>query len=218
MPPTNSPKKRKPRTNYKPYVRGLKPGPKRKDLPKTSATQLPKHARSNLTLNDWLTVVAYHDSHPNVSQQEVVEHFAQLREGSLKFNQSNLSRHLSKKGCEHDLARLQANPTALSAKRVQVVTRPDVEKALFLWVKHMEEKGEHVTGPMLVAKHTRFEELMNVPEDERLKSNGWVQKFCSAYGLQEFRRHGEAGSVDLEAVEKECIRLAVLLAGFLKKD
>jgi hypothetical protein len=36
------------------------------------------------------------------------------------------------------------------------MTWPDVEKALVLWVKHMEEKGETVTGPMLVAKHEKY--------------------------------------------------------------
>jgi len=35
-----------------------------------------------------------------------------------------------------------------------------VEKALYLWFKHMEEKGETVSGPMLVAKHTRFEDAL----------------------------------------------------------
>jgi len=37
---------------------------------------------------------------------------------------------LSQKGHEEDQAKLTANPTALSAKRVWVVTWPDVEKAL----------------------------------------------------------------------------------------
>ncbi|KAH9015793.1 hypothetical protein EDB85DRAFT_2076297 [Lactarius pseudohatsudake] len=65
-------------------------------------------------------------------------------------------------------------------KKARVVTRPDVEKALFLWVKHMEEKLEHVTSAMLVAKRGKFEDLLEVPEEERLHSDGWVQKFCRA--------------------------------------
>lgn len=57
------------------------------------------------------------------------------------------------------------------------MTRPDVEKALVLWVAHMEQKHETVTGSMLVAKRVKFEDALNVPEDERLQSGGWVQKF-----------------------------------------
>jgi len=63
------------------------------------------------------------------------------------------------------------------------VTRPDVEEALVLWVKHMEGKDEHVTGPMLVAKRKKFEEALDVPLDERLESDGWVACFCKTYVL-----------------------------------
>ena len=59
--------------------------------------------------------------------------------------------------------RINDNPNSLSSKRPRIVTRPDVEKALFLWVKHMEEKRE------TVAQRADFEKAFNVPEDERLK-------------------------------------------------
>lgn len=130
--------RRKPRQIVKPYERSKPSGPQGKDKPKTSAITRPKHACNNLTLHDWLTVVAYHDAHKPISQIEVVKHFCYRKEGALLFNQSLLSRHLSKKGREEDQARLYANPTALNSKRARIVTRPDVEKALFLWVKHMD--------------------------------------------------------------------------------
>jgi len=43
---------------------------------------------------------------------------------------------------------------------------PDVKRALVLWVKHMEEKLEHVTGVMLVAKQAKFEDQLGVPDAE----------------------------------------------------
>ena len=61
------------------------------------------------------------------------------------------------------------------------MTRPDVKEALVLWVKHMEGKDEHVTGPMLVAKRKKFEEALDVPLNERLESDGWVACFCKVY-------------------------------------
>lgn len=70
-----------------------------------------------------------------------------------------------------------ATPTVLSSKRACIVTRPDVEKALQLWVQHMEQKCETVTGSMLVEKRAQFEDLFKVPEYQRLRSDGWVQKF-----------------------------------------
>lgn len=200
---------RKPRASGKPYARNpeAKAHRKTKNTPKTSAVVKPKHDRSNLTTNDWLIVRDYVDSHPEKSQAEIVKHFSQLPTGAFIFTQSSLSRNMSDKGRAALDAKVASNPNALSMKRVRVVTRPDVEKALFLWVKHMEEKGEHVTGPMLAVKRAKFEDRMDVPEAERLKS-GWIANFSKAYGLKQHTRHGEAGSVDLEAVIKERERLS----------
>ncbi|KAA1480006.1 hypothetical protein DENSPDRAFT_741482, partial [Dentipellis sp. KUC8613] len=161
----------KPRDKPKPYIRKEQSGPKPKDAPQTSAQSV-KRAKENLTLHDWLTVIAYHDQHQPISQAEVVQYFATRAEGILVFNQSSLSRHLSNAGRKADQAKLASTPTALSAKRAHIVTRPDVEHALVQWIKHMEEKGEQVMGPMLKAKRERFEQQLEVLESERMKSTG----------------------------------------------
>jgi hypothetical protein len=86
----------------------------------------------------------------------------------------------------------KSTPTAISSKRAWIVTCLDVECTLILWVRHMEEKKETVSGPMLREKWKRFEEMLPVPEKERLFGEGWVAQFCKAYKIKEFRRHGEA--------------------------
>ena len=73
----------------------------------------------------------------------------------------------------------------------------------------MENKGEIVTGPMLQEKCSRFE-----AEKERLTGEGWLHSFCKTYNVWEHRRHGEAGSVDLEAVEIEHQRCQRILSKF----
>ncbi|RDX44937.1 hypothetical protein OH76DRAFT_1358716 [Lentinus brumalis] len=171
---------RKPRESVKPYVRTKPTRVPAQHAPKTSAVAAESQTRSNLTLHDWMTVVAYCDNNPSIKQHDVVAHFRARPEGALIFNQSSLSRHLSKKGRAEDQARLQATPAALDGKRVRAVTRPDVERALFLWTKHMEVRKEHYTGAMLAAKRTEFEKAMDVPENERMKSDGWISKFCKA--------------------------------------
>ena len=115
-------------------------------------------------------------------------------------------------------ARIHDNPSALSSKRPRIVTRPDVERALVLWVQHMEHKNEMVTSYMLCEKRGRFEDEFNVPEKERLLGGHWVQSFCKTYKLREHRRHGEAASVDTEAVEMEKARCRRILAKFAPKD
>ena len=67
-------------------------------------------------------------------------------------------------------------------------------------------------------KHAIFEEHFGVLETERLKGEGWIASFCKAYNLQEHRRHGEAGSVDITAVKAERERVRELLSRFALKD
>ena len=82
-------------------------------------------SRQNLKLSDWLTVFAYIDTHPTLSQTEVVKHFTTLKSGALVFTQPTLSRKLQERS---DLEqRAHDNPSALDSKRnPRVVTRRTV--------------------------------------------------------------------------------------------
>ncbi|KAG2120118.1 hypothetical protein BD769DRAFT_1481302, partial [Suillus cothurnatus] len=88
---------RKPREKPAPYKQRSETVTKNKDAPATSAKPHKVTTRKNLTLNDWLVVFAYIDTHPHQSQAEIPE---------LE-------------------ARINSNPNALSSKRPRVVTRPD---------------------------------------------------------------------------------------------
>ena len=168
---------RKPRDKPAPYAR--KPGPKGKhtnNRPETSAKSTVTKRRDNLTLQDWLIVFAFVDAHPTLSQERVVDHFSSLEKGALKFTQSTLSRKIKQR---QDLEeRVNSNPSALLSKRPRIVTRPDVERALVIWLRSMEEKQETVNGKMLVEKRKHFEKKFNVLENERLEGESWVQSFC----------------------------------------
>ncbi|KIK93146.1 hypothetical protein PAXRUDRAFT_145702, partial [Paxillus rubicundulus Ve08.2h10] len=156
---------------HKPYNQQLKPPKKGQTQPKTSAINAENHFHHNLTLSKWLQVVAYHDQHQPISQEEVVKLFTNEKAGALIFMQSTLSHHLSKEGHAADKWWLKSHPTALSSKQIRV-------EALSKWVKHMEEKGEHVAGPMLVAKCEKFKKALDVPKNGRLKSGGWATNLC----------------------------------------
>jgi hypothetical protein len=100
----------------------------------------------------------------------VVDHFQTKKEGALIFTQSALSWKLRNHAelDEHS----QSNPSALSAKRPCVVTQPNVEHALVLWINYMMEKGETINGPILHEKHMWFKELFKVPDGQRLRGDG----------------------------------------------
>jgi hypothetical protein len=157
---------RKCRDKLKPYV--SKPGPKTsRKVPASSAISAKSRQHKNLTINDWLTVFAFIDSHPGISQTGVCNHFHSLIDGALEFNQATLSRKLKKReGLE---AYATSFPNAASTKRERIVTCPDVDRALYLWVKSMEAKGEIVTGSMLCTKQQFFEQELGVPEEAQLK-------------------------------------------------
>ncbi|KIJ52173.1 hypothetical protein M422DRAFT_243772 [Sphaerobolus stellatus SS14] len=186
--------KRKPHVVKAPYKCHALLKPQVKDAPKMTAKPIKQRSRENLTLHDWLTVFAFVDNHPGMSQDEILKNREELE------------------------ARADETPNALSSKRRCIVTRPDVKKALYLWVKQMEVKGETVSGPMLLTKCGRFENAFDVPEEERLTGDGWLTPFCRAYKIKEQRRHGEAGSVDLAAVEAEQIRVRGILSKYPPKD
>ena len=152
------------------------PGPS-KETPKTSAWLIEKAKCENLTLFDWMTVYSYMDTLPQpINQGKVVRHFATRPEGALLFSQPTLSRKL--KECLEMEACVHSNPNALSCKQPRVVTQPDVDDTLWLWVQHMAKKGKVVNGAMLMAKWEAFEVALEVPEDERLLGPGWLQPFC----------------------------------------
>ena len=176
MPAVLSEKSRK--HTVKPYSR--KPGPKgphAQNQPASASTKV-KQQSKQLTNHDWLTVFAWMDMNPYRSQQDVVDHFANLREGLLHFNQATLSRKLKKRG---DIeAMVKANPAALSARRQRVVVSPEVERALVLWVEDMLANGRVVNGPLLTVKRKTLEERFDIPPDKRLSDKGWLQGFYKA--------------------------------------
>jgi hypothetical protein len=121
------------------------------------------------------------DNYPTATQADIVRHFATLKTGRLIFDQSTLSHKLCEcpkiEACIHD------NSTALSSKWLCIVTCPQAEHVLVIWIQHMESIGETVTGPMLQEKWKCLEEELQVPTEERLNGDGWVASFCKTYKI-----------------------------------
>jgi len=82
----------------------------------------------------------------------------------------------------------------------------------------MEQQGGTYNGPMLQGKRQILKEKLGVPEAERLTGDGWIAPFCRTYHIKEYRRHGEAGSVDAELVQEEQLRVGRILSTFPMRD
>ncbi|KAG2089013.1 hypothetical protein BD769DRAFT_1527567, partial [Suillus cothurnatus] len=111
---------RKPWEKPAPYKQRSETVTKNKDAPATSAKPHKVTTRKNLTLNDWLVVFAYIDTHPHQSQAKIVLHFEKELTGALAFSQSALSRALKRR--PELEARINSNPNTLSSKRPRVVS------------------------------------------------------------------------------------------------
>lgn len=161
----------------KPYA--SKPGPKTpQKVPASSAISAKSCQHKNLTINDWLTVFTFIDNHPGISQTSVCNHFYSLADGALEFNQATLSQKVKK---WEDLEVYATSfPNAASTKCEHIVTCPDDDWALYLWVKSMEAKGEIVSGSVLCTKRGFFEQELGVPEEVQLQGEGWLALFKKA--------------------------------------
>ncbi|KAF5364479.1 hypothetical protein D9758_010645 [Tetrapyrgos nigripes] len=180
---SSSTKVRTVRTNQKKPTKFKPQGPhKSNNQPRTSAKPT-QTRRENLTLFDWLQVLDYVDDHPDLTQPQIVRYCETRSDnegGSLKFSQGTLSKKLKPEAKEELRQCAQSHPDALSGKQARIVTRPDVEKCLILWVEDMECRGETVSGPMLVEKRQRIEEMLEVPDEQRLTGTGWITSFKKA--------------------------------------
>lgn len=177
MPSLLSEKSRK-HTTPGPYAR--KPGPKgpRPQSQPASASKCVKQPSKQLTNHDWLTVFSWIDDNPHRSQQDVVDHFGNRREGPLHFNQATLSRKL-KKRCDIETM-VKVNPAALSARRQRIVVAPEVERALVHWVQDMLSNGRIVNGPMMTSKRKILEDKFDIPPEKCLSDKGWLPSFYKA--------------------------------------
>ena len=179
---------------------------------RTTAISTKKKAKEHLTNYDRLQVLAYIDEHPQASQKDVANYFSTRSDadgGGLIMDRSTVSRIKANRA--KIMTQAKATPSGLDMKKPHQVVSPEVERALYLWVQHLnDKKGEVASGPMLYEKKAEFEKALNIPEEECLTGKGWILPFCRAYKIHQIHRHGKSASVDpvvANAERKRCITI-----------
>lgn len=112
---------------------------------------------------------------------------------------------------------VHAGITAHTGKRARQTQHPEVTEMMDLWVSKAMSDNLLLTGEVLRQKWTRFADLVGIPKDERLNlSDGWLARFKARNGLKQFKRHGEAASMDPETAKREqhCIRELIAKHGY----
>jgi len=170
--------------------------------PSSSAVKPVDSRRKNLTLSDKLMILNWMTEHPTVTQKETATHF---QKKFPTINQSTVSRMVKEKA---NLLERAKDTTQLSYKWTRLVEHPEIEASLRFWCLQTLGKGVKLSGDLIRAKAVRFQDLLGLPDDEKLAfSDGWLDKFKQRLGLKEFRTHGEAGSVSLTNVMSAVIRM-----------
>ena len=91
-------------------------------------------------LHDWKTIFAYVDKYSQMSQGNIVEYFKTWAEEALLFTQPTLSRKLDQ--WEQLEEHATFFPNALAIKWPHIIIHPDIEKAVYLWVRSFEDDSE----------------------------------------------------------------------------
>lgn len=165
--------------------------------------------KENATLDQRIEILDwYHANGKN--QSKTAKHF-DLIYPNLKIKQPLVSAWVKEEAKWREEWACTSGRTHV-AKRICQTQHPEVTEMLDLWVSRAMADNLLITGEVLRQKWTKFAELAGVPEDERLSlSEGWLARFKNRSGLKQLKRHGEAGSVDPEKVERERRRVQGLI-------
>ena len=177
--------------------------------------------KENATLAQRIAILDWH--HENGKNQSRTAREFASKYPNLKIKQPLISSWLKneeKWRAEWEAAS-HGGKTARETKRFRQTQHPDVTDMLDLWILKAMHDKINITGDVLRAKWQQFADLVGIPDDNRLElSEGWLYRLKQRHGLKDVRRHGEAGSVDMQKVEREYERLKVLIEtkGYKPKD
>ncbi|KAG8747572.1 hypothetical protein FRC10_000708, partial [Ceratobasidium sp. 414] len=170
----------------------------------------PKPApKQHLTFSEKLKILDfYHQHRARLTQQQVVTRVRAM--GYSSFAQSTLSGYLKDEQRIRSYA--SAHPGRLHFKQHTTVKLPQVEEALYEWIKQKQEGGVCLTGALICEKARDFCRMLNVPEEKTLKfSNGWLGRLKARFGLRVYKFHGEAASAPIDTLDGEIMRVSELI-------
>jgi len=109
------------------------------------------------------------------------------------------------------------SPPRLALRTRQAVQYPQMEFAFKRWFLEQHDKV-NLNGDMLRVKVARFLQELHPDAPEMAFSQGWLEKFKDQHEIKSFRRFGESGVLDMEAVGAALSNLRVVVDAYAKKD
>ncbi|GES74911.1 tigger transposable element-derived protein 6-like [Rhizophagus clarus] len=103
-------------------------------------------------------------------------------------------------------------PVVPNAKRTCTAI---IEKTLELWVKNTNANNLTVSEIMIKEKAFYFAQEFNIPYENILFSNGWIEKFKRHNNICCYRLHGKANSIPLEILFEKRRKLQTILQDYI---
>ncbi|KAK3211989.1 hypothetical protein Dsin_016695 [Dipteronia sinensis] len=169
-------------------------------------------------------------SNPHITMTNSIrKELCQMKKDNLTFTQKHLAQWLLVKyklkvsqgtisnTLRHSEELLIIHHIRGSSKCHKSVSYPLMEAALVEWVNTYQSKI-NISGDLIKEKGAFFLNRL-YPEATSFKfSNGWLNRFKSHHGIKSFRRFGENGTVDTQAVEEAIPNLYDILDQYDWKD
>ncbi len=115
------------------------------------------------------------------------------------------------------VADTSVSPPRLTLRTRQAVQYPQMELTLKRWFLEQQDKV-NLNGDMLRAKAARFLQELHPDAPEMAFSQGWLEKFKDRHGIKSFRRFGESGALDMEAIGAALSDIRAVVDAYTKKD
>ena len=160
---------------------------------KVNSVQKAKRTHKILKPSQKREIVIYSTKHRGISNNDISQHFSELF--GCNVPKRTISDILKNK--EKWMNLTNTDDTLLINKEHY----PELEKVLVIWINLAEKSNVIINDDILIRKARDFSNSFKVSENFKF-SSGWLQKFKKRNGIKLVKLHGEAASVDFDAVEK----------------
>ena len=164
-----------------------------------------KRKRCDLTLQEKLDIISYHEMNKGKTQNELASYFST---NDKTINRTTISKIIKQK--EELVKKSKREYDYLHMKRERETYYPTIENALLLWFSQARQLGLAITEDLLKLKAMEIKEclleVLQTPEEkEKLShfsaSNGWIYRFRKRNAIKSRFLSGESSSVNTDYEE-----------------
>ena len=181
----------------------------------------PASSSQNLTQSQKQQLIAYHEeqrlSNPSYLQKDLPAWAKSTFQLSYTPSRVTIYRIL-KQATQPD-----RSPSPSSSKKKLPSKLEDLENLLADWIHQQESRHVMLNHHLIKQQGHIFQNRLNstLPPDQQLAlkfSNGWLEKFNKRHSFSQHLAHGEAGSVDQQALQQELPAIKHLIQQFSPED